>query len=351
MNYIGSKKSLLHFIEESIHTVVENRNYTFCDLFAGTGIVGSHFKKLGYRIIANDLQYYSFVLNKHWIENNEELSFLGLEKIVPGLATSENKAQKVVDYLQHIPNEKGFIFQHYCYGGTKDNTVQRLYFTDENGMKTDAIRNRIESWKSKLTANEFFFLTACLLEAVDKVANTASVYGAFLKKIKKSAQAPLQLNPLQIISSKRNNTVFCSDALELTKKISSEIVYMDPPYNQRQYATNYHLLETIAAYDNPKIYGKTGLREYQHQKSDFCSKPKIKKAITDLIANVQAKYIFLSYNNEGLISPEDFQAIFQKYGEYRVFTKAYGRFKADTDAARNHKANQTTEYLHCLIKR
>jgi len=129
----------------------------------------------------------------------------------------------------------------------------------------------------------------------------------------------------------------------------TNILYLDPPYNQRQYATNYHLLETIARYDDPKIYGKTGLREYESQKSLYCSRPQVKKAFTDLVLNAKQKYIFLSYNNEGLMTLEDIKEIMSSRGKYGYFTQEYNRFKADKDENRDFSSNKTLEYLHYVI--
>ena len=126
---------------------------------------------------------------------------------------------------------------------------------------------------------------------------------------------------------------------------------MDPPYNSKQYSTNYHLLETISRYDNPVIKGKTGLRVCNKQKSKFCSKPQVKQVFEELISNADFKYIFLSYNDEGLMKLEDIKRILEKYGEYRYFATNYKKFKSDKDKNRNYKKSSTIEYLHCLIKK
>ena len=115
MNYIGSKLSLLSFIEESIGQVVDSNCRVFCDLFAGTGIVGSRFKKKGYKIIANDLQYYSYVLNKHYIENHQVLEFNNLLDFLPELRYSLDRKISVCDYLSKIEGTEGFIFNNYCF--------------------------------------------------------------------------------------------------------------------------------------------------------------------------------------------------------------------------------------------
>ena len=330
MNYIGSKYSLIDFLQASIMDFAGTKNSVFADLFAGTGVVGVNFKKQGYEIISNDIQYYSFVLNKHLIENNE----------------IENN--DLIAYLNSIEGIEGFVYKNYCMGSGSG----RNYFTDENGKKCDAIRIEIENLRNnkKIAESDYFYLLASLINSIDKYANTASVYGAFLKKIKKSAAKRFELEPLPVIQGYKKNKVYNEDINVLIKKIKGDILYLDPPYNARQYCTNYHVLETIAKYDTPKLNGKTGLRDYREQKSLFCSKRTVAEAFEKIIADADFKYIFLSYNNEGLMPISQIKNIMSKYGQYYVYTQIYKRFKADKEESRNHKANETVEYLHCLKK-
>ena len=219
-------------------------------------------------------------------------------------------------------------------------------------MKCDAMRIELERLhqSGEISDNLYFYYLSSLINSIDKYANTASVYGAFLKHIKKSAQKCFQLELLPIISGSVGE-VYNEDINELIKRISGDVLYLDPPYNARQYCSNYHVLETIARYDYPKLNGVTGLRDSTDQKSKFCSKRMVIDTFDDLIKNVQFKYIFLSYNNEGLMSLDNIKDIMSKYGEYKFFTKEYRRFKADRDENRNIATNSTTEYLHCLIKK
>ncbi|HRH27121.1 MAG TPA: DNA adenine methylase [Parcubacteria group bacterium] len=353
MNYIGSKLSLLDFIEDSINKVVDRKAKTFSDLFAGTGAVGTHFKKLGYKVISNDIQYYSFVLNKHYIGNHKNLKFEKLVKTLPELNGIKigDRENYVCNYLSNLRGVRGFIYKNYCLGGTKKKKYPRQYFSDSNGMKCDAIRLEIEKWRKNelINENEFYFLLTSLLETIDKRANTASVYGAFLKQLKKTAQKSFVLFPAELVVNHQDHEVFNLDVNKLINKIKGDILYLDPPYNQRQYSTNYHVLETIARYDYPKVYGVTGLRNYQDQKSFYCSSGEVKKAFEDLILNANYKYIFLSYNNEGLMSHDDIKEIMSKRGKYGYFKKEYGRFKADSDRNRVYSNKKTFEYLHYVI--
>ena len=194
-------------------------------------------------------------------------------------------------------------------------------------------------------------MLASLINSIDKYANTASVYGAFLKQIKKSAAKDFELELLPIIPGDKESEAHNENINDLIKKIEGDILYLDPPYNARQYCTNYHVLETIARYDDPKLKGKTGLREYSKQKSDFCSPRTVVNAFEEVIRESNFDYIFLSYNNEGLMPFNVIKSVMEKYGKYEMFTKDYRRFKADTDENRNHKSDKTIEYLHCLIKK
>lgn len=333
MNYIGSKYSLIDFLTNSIAEVTGTNavGKVFADLFAGTGIVGKTFKEKGYRVISNDIQYYSYVLNKHLIEN------------IPPLSVD------IVDSLNQLAGTEGFIYKNYCTGSGSG----RQYFTDQNGMKCDSIRIELERLKKsgEIDESQYYYLLASLINSIDKFANTASVYGAFLKKIKKSAAKEFQLELLPIVDGDKESKAYNNNISDIIHRIGGDILYLDPPYNARQYCTNYHVLETIARYDSPELKGKTGLRDYSKQKSLFCSPRTVVEAFDDVLRHANFDYIFLSYNNEGLMPFDVIQHTMEKYGEYQRFEQEYRRFKADKDKNRNIKANTTTEYLHCLIRK
>ena len=350
LNYIGSKHSLLDFLEESIDSVVTGENTVFCDLFAGTGAVGGRFKEKGYSVMANDIQYYSYVINRHRIGNHRHSPFLGLRGEIPILAGMpvRKRGEAVCESLNGGRGARGFIYRNYCPGGTRDAEHRRQYFSDGTGMRCDAIRRRVEEWKRRgaITDDEYYFLLASLLESMDQYANTASVYGAFLKRLKGSAAREFVLRPSDLTAGGGGHAVYNEDVNELAKRIAGDIAYLDPPYNGRQYSANYHLLETVARYDNPTLRGKTGLRE-DGIRSPYCSRPKVCGVFGDLIRNIRAKYIFLSYNNEGLMTHADIERIMSTRGTYGVFTRTYRRYRADT--GRRNAADSTTEYLHYVI--
>lgn len=332
MNYIGSKLKLCQdFLPKTIQTICGDdlSQKIFCDIFAGTGIVGRTFKPKVKSIISNDIEYYSFVLNKNYIENHRPIK----------------DKQNYLNELNNLkPIKTGFIYKNYCMGGSNF----RQYFSDNNGAKIDAIRTKIEEWRNnnKIKSDLYYYLLCSLLEAADKVANTASVYGAYLKKLKNSATKEIFLIDAEYTLNSNSHKVYQKDANELIKHIEGDILYLDPPYNNRQYGANYHLLNTIAEYKDFKPKGMTGLREYS--KSKYCSSTTVKIEFENLIKNAKFKYIFLSYNNEGLMSTNDIKNIMKKYGKYDFAETNYQRFKADSN--RLNKADSTIEYLHILEK-
>lgn len=333
MNYIGSKFKLLPFLYENIKGVLEARGVrlekcVFADIFAGSCAVSKFFKKKVKKLIANDREFYSFVLAKNYLGNSKPFV----------------REEEWLKKLNSLPLRKGKIYRHYALGGGDG----RQYFSDENAMKIDAIREQIQAWKQDgfITDEEFYFLLASLLESADKVANTACVYGAFLKRFKKSALRELILEAALFEDGINSCEIFNEDSHKLIEKIRGDVLYLDPPYNAREYGANYHLLNSIALYDDFIPRGKTGLRDYE--KSAWCKKNEVFNALDDLVKWADFRFIFLSYNDEGLLSLGEIKEIFSQYGKYSFKTQIHSRFKADS--ARLHKQNNTLEYLHILEK-
>ena len=307
MNYIGSKLSLLDFLVENFHRY-DLENSVFCDLFAGTGIVGYHLKNNVKKIISNDIEKYSYIILKNIIGEKRKISF---------------------DFPE-LKEEVGFITEEYA--------IKRKYFSVENAKKIDWFRNFAFGNKEEM------YLLFCLLEASDKVANTASVYGAFLKSIKASAKKNINIKNIDYVPSSNENEVYNENASDLIKKIKGDILYLDPPYNSRQYGANYHLLNTIVSNNVFEPRGVTGLNDYN--KSSFCSKGKVYDAMEQIISDADFENIFISYNNEGLIKKENFLSMLSKYGNASIVEKEYKRFKSrDTDIT------SVKEYLFILNKK
>lgn len=325
MRYYGAKTKLLPFIEEAVKMTGVNGASNFVDLFAGTSAVGRHFKKLGYTVISNDTLEFSYAIAKAYIELNKEPQFKKLKSHLK----IKNGNEFLFDYLNKLKHpKKGFMFENYSPNGG------RKYFTDENALRIDTFRSLFEEWKdeNKISELEYYYLITSLLRGVNLVSNVSGTYAAFLKTWDKRALNPLKLKPVEIIPSQNKNKAYKRDANELVKEISPDLLYLDPPYNSRQYASNYFILELIAEgwfKQKPEIYGETGMRKYDHQKSKYCSKNAALNALEDLILNSsKAKYILLSYNNEGVIPHHAIQQTLSRIGAVEIFTENHKRYRS-----------------------
>jgi adenine-specific DNA-methyltransferase len=373
MNYIGSKYSLLQEIASVLDACQVPRQGIALDLFAGTGAVAQFLKLRGHVVYANDWQHYSYVTNVAFIEHNTFPAFERLladrrwrERISDaapggeiltfsingrGPLASDLPCAQVLRYLDQLPGQRGPFYEAYCHGGQ----AGRMYYSRENGLRIQAIRDQIEVWSDEklVTPKERAWLVACLIESADHVANTASIYGAYLKHVKRSAQKPLALVALQPAASAlpaERHRVFCEDSLQLLERLGQlRLVYVDPPYNHRQYAANYHVLETIARWDLGQFEprGVTGLRDAGAQRSDFCMRSTVEAAFRRLFERVKSEYLLFSYNNEGLLPEEKLRGLFREFCSDVEFKKIpFKRFRADVDHEnRVYKADRTREFL------
>ena len=217
-----------------------------------------------------------------------------------------------------------------------------MYLSDENGRKIDAVRQQIELWhqKNNITENEYFVLLACLIESISFYANIAGVYAAFHKKWDPRAIKPLTLRPIKLLNNHKENQVYNTDSVTLLNKIEADIFYLDPPYNARQYAPNYHLIETIAKYDYPTIKGVTGLRDYAEQKSLFCNPNTALEELNKIAQQGNYRTLVLSYNSEGIMPREAIIETLSQYGKVALTQFDYQRFKSN-----NNGESQTKKYI------
>lgn len=335
MRFIGNKENLLSTLDGVMrrHGVVGER---FFDLFAGTTNVGRYFKTSGCVIESCDMLYFSYCLQKAYIENNDEPQFTGLLPELPATAPGallDTPLERVVEYLNGIDDAYGFVSQHYTPLGTGNLEKPRMYFSEENGLRIDAIRQRIELWHelALLTEPEYYVLLSCLIESVSFYANVSGVYAAFQKKWDPRAVKRFRLRPIAICGNGRDNHVHHGDSLTLVPTIDTDILYLDPPYNERQYLPNYHVVETIARYDNPPVRGVTGMRPYDSEKSTFCNASTALRDLDFVAANANYRYLALSYNSEGIMPAAAIIDTLGRYGEVRVESMEYARFKSNNN--------------------
>ena len=329
MRYIGNKNSLIDFIKETISdTIGDTPINKLYDLFSGTGGVAEAFKT-NYNVVGNDLLISSYIITK--------------ARLLGEIPTN-------IDHIVDIINTKeyeGIISKYYSEGSG------RLYFSKQNGLKIDGMRLYIEELLTNkiINQNEYYYLLYCLLEAVHKVSNTTGVYGAFLKKLSANAIKTIKFNTLDIIDSKMSHECYNDDCLNLIQSINeNDILYLDPPYNSRQYGSNYHLLETLVKYTIPNIKivkdkeSITGLTQ-DLPKSKWCSKRDLLKELTKIIES-KSKYIFISYNTEGLVSESDISTLLSKYGTVVVKRKSHKKYKSNV----NDNKKLVEELIFCLVK-
>ena len=329
MRYIGSKEKVIPFIENVIFDTVGNiKGAIVADLFSGTVAVAKHFKRLGAKLITNDYMAFSYAFQIAFIRNNYIPCFSELSKNLKVTCYKD-----ILTYLTNLHDHKGFFYKEYCLEGSRNSFFQRNYFSDFNARKIDSIRVILNEWYKNdlINQDEFYILLSSLIEAVTKVSNISGTYGAFLKFDERRKYKELELMPIEIINSDHEHICHCKDILELITCVAGDILYLDPPYNQRQYPPYYHILETLTLYDNPKIYGKTGRRPYKDKLSPFCVKNKTSEALDYLIRKAKFKHIFLSYNTQRILTKEEVYRILTDIGYVELFEQDYRRYKSNNN--------------------
>lgn len=321
MRYIGGKNLQIDNINSVINSETDSVS-SVVDLFAGSGVVSQNFKMQGYRTISNDFLFFSYVLQRGSIALNSKPQFKRLEISNPIKYLNELKFED-----SDLSKSECFVYNNY----SPTENCERMYFQADNALKIDIIRLTIQKWydQNLINDDEYYYLLAALINAVPYVSNITGTYGAYLKYWDSRTFNPLVLEEPTIINNRKKNMCFNADYKELLGK-KCDLLYADPPYNSREYLPNYHILETIARYDYPKISGVTGMRKYYEQKSVFCKKSTVIDAFNTLIRGCKCKYILISYNNEGLLSTSELSDICAQYAvddSFKLFEFDYRRYK------------------------
>lgn len=318
--YLGSKYKLLGFINEVVENECENIQ-SVADIFGGTGIVAKSFYDKGKSIIVNDILESNYLSYKTWFSDEE----IDIEKV-----------SKIIDNFNSIE----VLCDNYVsenFGGT--------YFSVENARKIGYIREEISRMKKKITDREHAALITSLLYAMDKVANTCGHYDAYRRKLDSVEPLKLLIPNLSEISNNKSR-IYNIDANELVKNIEADLVYIDTPYNSRQYGDTYHLLENIARWEKPKVEGVAKKMVNRGSiKSKYCTS-KAPEAFDKLIDGINARYILVSYNNmaqkgvgrsNAKISNEEIISILENKGTVNVFSTDYKVFTTGKTSVQEHK--------------
>lgn len=306
--YLGNKYKLLPFITRVVKEKCKEFT-TFADIFAGTGAVSSAF--MDKIIITNDLMYSNYISNYAWF-SAEKYNF-----------------DKIVEYITNY-NSKTNCGDNYMTQNFAD-----TYFSKIDCSKIGYIRNDIEEKYilGKLNKREKALLITSLLYAMDKIAVTCGHYDAYRKNAKFEHSLELYV-PLAKKNNNLQNQCFNEDANNLVKRITADIVYIDPPYNSRQYCDAYHILENVACWKKPEVFGIARKMDRSFMKSQYCTL-KATSAFEDLVRNIKAKYILLSYNNmakkgnsrsNAKIADTDIIKILNTKGTVEIFEENYKAF-------------------------
>ena len=265
---------------------------------------------------------FSYILQRAYIQTNNADELSSIEDL-----------SEYFNILNNYKPKKGFFYEQFAPSESKNSKFNRNYLSLENAGKIDAALGQINIWKKNKEINEnlFFYLLTSLLEAIPFVSNIAGTYGAFLKNDDHRKFKEIYFNQPEIIFSAQQNKAYNLDSVDFLNKIHADLIYFDPPYNSRQYASNYHLLERVAVQDYNIPDSKTGLHNYETEKSDWCYKGKVEKVFEENIYSAvnfsNAKFILFSYNSEGLLSKENIKENLVKYGKVNLEKLEYPRFR------------------------
>jgi len=352
VRYIGNKTRLLPFIASALDRL-RLRVGSAHDAFAGTAAVGRALKQRGWRVASSDLMTYSYVFQRAYVVAQRAPNFADLRAADPELRAALRGARfrravaargggalaTVAEYLARwIDPEPGFVSSHFGPEGG------RMYFSIENARRIDAVRARLDAWRAEglVSDDAFYLLLAALVEGADRVANTAGVYAAYIKSWQPNALHALDLLVTLPVNGVRGATAHQADAAAVARAIGPvDLLYVDPPYNSRQYAGYYHVPEIIArgwfGAEVPALSGKTGLPSRGGQRSAWSSARGVTRAFEELLAGTSAKHVLVSYNSEGLMPESVLRRTLTEAsidGSVRRFTRAYRRYRADRDHAR-----------------
>ncbi|MFV0622663.1 DNA adenine methylase [Sphingomonas sp. ac-8] len=331
--YIGSKSR----VADALRSAVSERivpGARFIDGFAGTGAVAAAVADLGVPVVVNDTLRSAVTMSLARMVSNDEAVFSKLG----GYANA-------IEKLNAAAPSEGPIHRNYSPASRFNGSVERRYFTEVNAAKIDGIRLEIADWAASrlISEVETTLLLGDLISAVNRAANIAGTYGCFLSSWQRSALEPISLRPRPLRAERVHSTGIVGDVHQLTLQ-PTDLVYYDPPYTKRQYASYYHILETIVVNDDPEVEGVSGLRPWKEKASVFCYKRKALNALHSLITKTAAQTVLLSYSCEGHVDLEDLVNLLGISGKVSLEAlDRIGRYRPNVTASGNGEA--VTEYL------
>jgi adenine-specific DNA-methyltransferase len=304
--YTGSKQKLSSWIVNSINKEIKVKS--FFDVFAGTGCISSKFINIE-ELIINDFLFSNNVIYKAFFDS-KKYNF-----------------RKLLDIQSEFNNLKSKNIEDNYF----NNNFGNKYFSNSDSKKIGQIRENLNS--ININKYEKNILLASLLYSVDKISNTVGHYDAYIKN--KRISDRFLFNLIKPMNTKCKIKIYRNDANMIAEKINSDVAYIDPPYNSRQYSRFYHLLENLTQWKKPILYG-TALKPDPENISDY-SKTSAPAALEDLINKLKCKVIVLSYNNtyrskssssKNKITLDQIEDIMKKKGKTKILKKKHAHFNA-----------------------
>jgi adenine-specific DNA-methyltransferase len=355
VRYIGNKSRLRGFIGRVLRARAITSGLAL-DPFCGTASVARSLKRRGFRVIASDVMSYAYVFGRAYVETVTRPEPEQPVQVGPARA---HTLRELVRALNALPGEHGFISEEFCPAGRRAADHGRMYFTPENAGRIDAIRSCLQGLHAtrQISAATYYVLLAALLEAADRVANTTGVYAAFVKSWQSNALRPLILR-LEPTVPGNSCHAYQRDALDLVRGQGRfDLLYLDPPYNSRQYPGYYHIPELIATgwfEHEPVLRGKTGLLPDSDKRSVWCTRGGAEAALQELLDSARCRHIVMSYNTEGIIPDAAIERLLRGYGKratYRRYEHRYRRYRSDSDReGRRYRGDAVKEYLYCVSR-
>jgi len=322
--YIGSKARLIDQIKP--HIGYPKNGEFFVDAFCGTGVVAEAAALLGWNIRINDHLNSAVISTGARLISDQQVKFKKLGGYV-----------KAINILNNTTPVEGFIWRTYSPASFDDCGFERRYFTEKNAAHIDAIRGVIDQWRKAGTIDEIEerLLIADLFGALNRVANIAGTFGCFLSKWTSQSQGNITMRSRDLKANITHVEAMVGDVFDMPS-IADDLVYLDPPYTKRQYASYYHILETVALGDKPTVKGVSGLRPWRDRASDFCYKVRALKTLSCLVQNLKARRILLSYSSEGHICMQDMEIELARTGKLTMYPLgSIGRYRPNKTASKN----------------
>ncbi|MGE8140663.1 DNA adenine methylase [Novosphingobium sp. NPDC080210] len=335
--YIGSKSRL---VDQIIDYIGEPKaGGFFVDAFCGTGVVAEAAAARGWNVRINDSLHSAVISAGARLISHEQAAFKRLGGYAEAIAKL-NAAKPVF----------GFMWREYSPASFDSCGLERRYFTEENAARIDAMRTLIACWRAAGEINEVEerLLIADLFGALNRVANIAGTFGCFLSKWTSQSQGKIVMRCRELKSTNVLVEASVGDVFDVVNELQ-DLVYLDPPYTKRQYASYYHILETVALGDEPEVEGVAGLRPWKDRASDFCYKSRALKTLSRLVQSLKASKVLLSYSSEGHISMEGMNEELSKIGKFTMHPLgSVGRYRPNKIASKS--ASDVNEFLVMIEK-